>query len=232
MPEVFFNGPEGRIEGKYNESKDKKAKTVLVLHPHPQYGGTMNNKVVYSIYKSFVQSGFTALRINFRGVGRSEGVFDSGIGELADAATALDWIQLNNPMSSGTWIAGFSFGAWIGMQLIMRRPEIENFIAVSPPVNKYDFGFLSPCPIPGVFVQGNQDSVVPEESVVEFVEKISKQRQAKVHYQSILGADHFFRGKLENLEEAISDYILKKPGQMSEITSAKVQSSHQTLLLD
>lgn len=232
MPEVFFNGPSGRIEGKYNESKDKRAKTVVILHPHPQYGGTINNKVVYSMYKSFVQSGFTALRINFRGVGRSEGEFDNGIGELADAATALDWIQLNNPMTSGTWIAGFSFGAWIGMQLIMRRPEIENFVAVSPPVNKYDFSFLSPCPIPGGIIQGNQDSVVPEEAVVGFVEKISKQRQPKVQYHSIMGADHFFRGKLDKLEESVSDYILNKPIEKNEKQAVKVQSKHQTLLLD
>ncbi|MES2215531.1 MAG: alpha/beta fold hydrolase, partial [Pseudomonadota bacterium] len=127
MPEVFFNGPAGRIEGRYTQSQDKKAKVVLVLHPHPLYGGTMNNKVVYSIYKTFVKNGFTTLRINFRGVGKSQGQFDNGIGELTDAATAIDWLQLHNPFSSGYWIAGFSFGAWVAMQLIMRRPEINRF---------------------------------------------------------------------------------------------------------
>lgn len=207
MPEVFFSGPAGRIEGRYVQSADKKAPVALVLHPHPVYGGTMNNKVVYSVYKSFVDNGFTTLRINFRGVGRSQGQFDNGIGELTDAATAIDWLQLQNPLSNAYWIAGFSFGSWIGMQLIMRRPEISNFIAVSPPVNKYDFGFLSPCPIPGLIVQGDQDSVVPEDNVLELVDRLSKQKRSMVHYRSISGGDHFFRTRLPDLESVLSEYI-------------------------
>jgi alpha/beta superfamily hydrolase len=211
MPEVFFNGPAGRIEGKYTQSSDKRAPVVLVLHPHPLYGGTMNNKVVYSMYRTFADNGLTVLRINFRGVGKSQGKFDGGIGELTDAATALDWLQTQNPMSQSFWIAGFSFGAWISMQLIMRRPEIQNFIAVSPPVDKYDFSFLSPCPIPGLIVQGDMDSVVPESSVIELVEKLSKQKHSKVQYKTIYGGDHFFRSKLDELERAIGEYVLCKP---------------------
>lgn len=111
MPEVFFNGPAGRIEGKYAQSEDRNAPVALVLHPHPLYGGTMNNKVVYSAYKTLVDNGFTTLRINFRGVGKSQGQFDNGIGELTDAATALDWLQIQNPTATQYWIAGFSFGA-------------------------------------------------------------------------------------------------------------------------
>src|SRR4051794_26583998 len=108
MPEVFFNGPAGRIEGRYTESTNSKSPTALVLHPHPLYGGTMNNKVVYNLYKTLVDNDFTVLRINFRGVGRSMGKFDEGVGEMTDAATALDWLQLNNPLSSVHLIAGFS----------------------------------------------------------------------------------------------------------------------------
>lgn len=111
MPEVYFNGPAGRIEGRYTESKDPKAPIALVLHPHPLQGGTMNNKVVYNIYKTLVNNDFTVLRINFRGVGRSIGKYDEGIGEMTDAATALDWLQLNNPLANVNLIAGFSFGA-------------------------------------------------------------------------------------------------------------------------
>ena len=120
MPEVIFNGPEGRLEGRYHHSKISNAPAAILLHPHPQHGGTMNNKVVYSLYQSFVKRGFSTLRFNFRGVGRSQGVFDSGQGELSDAASALDWMQTNNPNAQTCWIAGFSFGAWIGMQLMMR----------------------------------------------------------------------------------------------------------------
>lgn len=207
MPEVFFNGPAGRIEGRYTESVNPKAPLALVLHPHPLYGGTMNNKVVYNVYKTLVQNEFTVLRINFRGVGRSVGKFDDGIGEMTDAATALDWLQLNNPLAHVNLIAGFSFGAWVGMQLIMRRPEITNFIAVAPPVNKYDFSFLSPCPTPGLIVQGDLDSVVSEESVHELAQKLSKQKHVKLEYRMISGADHFFREKTDQLNEEIDDYL-------------------------
>ncbi|WP_341763754.1 alpha/beta hydrolase [Candidatus Tisiphia endosymbiont of Beris chalybata] len=207
MAEVFFNGPAGRIEGRYTKSKDPKAPVALVLHPHPLYGGTMNNKVVYNIYKTLADAGFTVLRINFRGIGRSQGEFDHGIGEMTDAATALDWLQLNNPTSSMNLIAGFSFGSWIAMQLIMRRPEIHNFIAISPPVNKYDFTFLSQCPISGFIIQGDKDSIVSEEAVLELAHKLSKQKHITVDYKIIQGADHFFRNKIDEFILAIHDYI-------------------------
>ncbi|MDP6774555.1 MAG: alpha/beta hydrolase, partial [Rhodospirillales bacterium] len=138
MPEVNFNGPDGRLEGRYNHSKMPNAPVALLLHPHPQHGGTMNNKVVYSLYQTFVRRGFSALRFNFRGVGRSQGQFDNGPGEMSDAASALDWMQSYNPNASGCWIGGFSFGAWIGMQLMMRRPEISGYISVAPPASIYD----------------------------------------------------------------------------------------------
>jgi len=207
MPEVFFNGPAGRLEGRYTESNDSKAPIALVLHPHPLYGGTMNNKVVYNVYKSLVENNFTVLRINFRGVGRSVGKFDDGIGEMTDAATALDWLQLNNPFAQVTLLAGFSFGSWIAMQLIMRRPEITHFISVSPPVNKYDFSFLSPCPIPGLILQGDKDSVVPEPQVHELAQKLMKQKGSKIDYRMIEGADHFFRDKIDIMNSEIDDYL-------------------------
>ncbi len=207
MPEIFFNGPAGRIEGMYAESTNPKAPIALVLHPHPLYGGTMNNKVVYNLYKTLFENDFTVLRINFRGVGKSMGEYDEGVGEMTDAATALDWLQVHYPMSKVSLIAGFSFGAWIAMQLIMRRPEITNFIAISPPVDKYDFSFLSPCPIPGLIAQGDMDSVVSEESVHELAQRLSKQKNIDIDYRMIPGADHFFRDKIDILNSEIDDYL-------------------------
>src|ERR1700756_4409857 len=148
MPDVMFTGPEGRLEGRYHQSKEEHAPIALILHPHPQYGGTMNHKVVFSLFHVFVNRGFSVLRFNTRGVGRSQGRFDNGMGELSDAAAALDWLQTMNADAKSCWIAGYSFGAWIGMQLLMRRPEIDCFISVAPPANSYDFGFLAPCPPP------------------------------------------------------------------------------------
>ncbi len=165
MPEVIFNGPDGRLEGRYHHSKTPHAPIALFLHPHPQYGGTMNNRVVYQLYHAFIQRGFSALRFNFRGVGRSQGAYDEGIGELSDAASALDWLQSANPDSPQCWIGGFSFGAWISMQLLMRRPEITGFLSIAPPANMYDFTFLAPCPVSGLMLHGEADDVVPFESV-------------------------------------------------------------------
>ena len=210
MPEVIFNGSEGRLEGRYSHSTLLNPPVALVLHPHPQHGGTMNNKVTYNIYQNFVNNNFSVLRFNFRGVGKSEGKFDDGIGELTDAATALDWLQNHNPNSTSFWIAGFSFGAWVAMQLLMRRPEIHGFIAVSPPTNKYDFSFLSPCPAPGLIVQGNQDSIVNEQSVAAFAERLAKQKNSEVIYEMIDKADHFFRDKLEDMNAIIHDFLCEK----------------------
>ena len=161
MPEVIFVGPAGRIEGRYHPARQKNAPLAIVLHPHPQFGGTMNHQIVYQVYYAFVHRNFAVLRFNFRGVGRSQGAFDHGQGELSDAASALDWAQSINPEARSCWIAGFSFGAWIGMQLLMRRPEIEGFISIAPPANLYDFSFLAPCPSSGLIVHGDKDAVVP-----------------------------------------------------------------------
>lgn len=215
MPEVILNGPEGRIEGRYSHSEKKNAPVALVLHPHPVHGGTMNNKVVYNLYHSFVRNDFSVLRINFRGVGRSQGKFDNGVGELTDAASALDWLQLQNPNASAFWASGFSFGAWIAMQLLMRRPEVNGFIAISPPVNKYDFSFLAPCPAPGLIIQGDQDSIVSEESVSGLVEKLSRQRNADVEYQVVHGADHFFRTTMDEMNGHLDHYIASKLNEMN-----------------
>ena len=210
MADIFFSGPEGRIEGKYHQSENKQAPLAVVLHPHPLYGGTMNNKVVYQLYHLFANNGFSVLRFNFRGVGKSLGKYDNGIGELADAASALDWIQLQNPDARSCWIVGFSFGAWISMQLMMRRPEIDGFVSVSPPVNMYDFNFLSPCPASGMITQGDLDSVVPHANVQILADKLNKQRGVNVEYNLIGGADHYYRTKIDEMSAAVDGYIKQR----------------------
>jgi alpha/beta superfamily hydrolase len=176
MPDVMFTGPEGRLEGRYHQSKEEHAPIALILHPHPQYGGTMNHKVVFSLFHVFVNRGFSVLRFNTRGVGRSQGRFDNGMGELSDAAAALDWLQTMNADAKSCWIAGYSFGAWIGMQLLMRRPEIDCFVSVAPPANSYDFGFLAPCPSSGLIVGAEKDEVVPLADIQKLVARLSLQK--------------------------------------------------------
>lgn len=207
MPEIIINGPEGRLEGRYTHGAAPNAPIALFLHPHPQHGGTMNNRVVYSMYHTFARRGFSCLRFNFRGVGRSQGVFAKGEGELSDAASALDWLQTVNENAQECWIAGFSFGAWIGMQLLMRRPEITSFISIAPPANFYDFSFLAPCPSSGLVLHGTEDTIVPPESVTKLVTKINSQKTITVTEEPIEGANHFFGSQLEEIEGHVGAYV-------------------------
>lgn len=209
MPDVIINGPEGRLEGRYQHNKSPNAPIALMLQPHPQHGGTMNNKVVYTLFHAFARQGFSVLRFNFRGVGRSQGVFDRGEGELSDAASALDWLQSVNENASACWIAGFSFGAWIGMQLLMRRPEINGFVSIAPPANMHDFTFLAPCPSSGLILQGDQDDIVPEASVAKLVDKLSSQRGISIDYRILNGAGHFFGDQMDELNGHLDDYLNK-----------------------
>ncbi|SDG66364.1 alpha/beta hydrolase [Pelagibacterium luteolum] len=215
MPEVIFNGPEGRIEGRYQPGKEPNAPVAIILHPHPQFGGTMNNQIVYNLFYMFVQRGFAVLRFNSRGVGRSQGVFDHGVGELSDAAAALDWLQALNRESRGCWIAGFSFGAWIGMQLLMRRPEVEGFISVSPPENLYDFSFLAPCPSSGLIIHGDRDRVAPPESVQKLVDKLKTQKGITIEQQIVEGANHFYEGKVDTLIDSCGEYLDRRRAEIA-----------------
>ncbi|WP_022727161.1 alpha/beta hydrolase [Fodinicurvata sediminis] len=222
MPDVIINGPAGRLEGRYQHASADNAPIALILHPHPQHGGTMNNKIVYTLFHAFARQGFSVLRFNFRGVGRSQGTYDRGEGELSDAASALDWLQMYNSNASTCWVAGFSFGAWIGMQLLMRRPEISSFVSVAPPANLYDFSFLAPCPSSGLVVQGTTDEIVPEASVKKLVDKLSHQRDISIEHSVVEGANHFFQGHLERLDSITEDYIARI--QNNQDAPAKLES--------
>ncbi len=207
MPEVIINGPVGRIEGRYVHAKTPNAPLALILHPHPEHGGTMNNKITYYMFQTFQERGFSTLRFNFRGVGRSQGVHDRGEGELSDAASALDWMQELNPNAPYVWVGGFSFGAWIGMQLLMRRPEIRGWISVSPPANMYDFTFLAPCPTSGLIVQGNKDNIVPEPHTEKLAAKLKAQKGITVDYRVVDGANHFYNDRIDQLIGNMHDYL-------------------------
>jgi alpha/beta superfamily hydrolase len=167
----------------------------------------MNNKVVYTLFHAFAELGFSVLRFNFRGVGRSQGGYDQGQGELGDAASALDWLQSYNPDAPSCWVGGFSFGAWIALQLLMRRPELDGFIAVAPPAGVYDFSFLAPCPVSGQVIQGAADEVVPVELVTKLVHRLSSQRNVEIDFRVVDGANHFFNGELAAVTQSVKDYV-------------------------
>ncbi len=209
MPEVIFNGPEGRLEGRFHSAARPEAPVALLLHPNPQQGGSMNNKIIFSLYQRLQRRGFSVMRFNFRGVGRSQGTHDRGEGELSDAASALDWLQTINPNARSCWVAGYSFGAWIGMQLLMRRPEIAGFVSIAPPASMYDFSFLAPCPSSGLMINGSADKVIPPDSVVKLVKKLSQQRDIVVDHRVIDGANHYFSDHLAVLVNHVDEYLTR-----------------------
>ena len=208
--EIFIPGPCGRIQAKYYKNNLPEAPVALVLQPHPQYGGTMNNRIVYETYNCFYKNKFSVIRINFRGVEKSDGVFDNGQGELSDAAAALDWIEKENPGYNQCWVSGFSFGALICMQLIMRRPEVNKFIAISPQPNVYDFTFLAPCPISGQIIYGKNDELVQVDSIINLKKRLNMQKNINIKFDSIPNANHFFKDKEKELGNLIGEYIKDK----------------------
>ena len=208
--EIFIPGPSGRIQARSFKNKQAGSPVALVLHPHPQYGGTMNNRIVYETYNCFYKNNFSVIRINFRGVDMSDGIFDNGQGELSDAAAALDWIERENPGFSQCWVSGFSFGALICMQLIMRRPEVNKFITISPQPNLYDFTFLSPCPISGLIIHGKNDELVKADSILSMKKRLSLQKNINIKFDPIANANHFFKNKEKELSNSIDRYIKDK----------------------
>ena len=210
MVDLLIPGPEGKIEAKYSHNNRDDSPIVILLHPDPSKGGTMHTKIIFKMYKIFIKAGFSTIRFNFRGVGKSEGIYDDGEGELSDAACVLDWLQQYNTNSKICWVAGFSFGAWIAMQLLMRRPEINRFIAISPQPNVYDFSFLSPCPTSGLIVYGKKDELVPVEYITELDKRLSSQKGIKVVFNAISEANHFFSRTSDALIKNLDKYIKKE----------------------
>ena len=211
MPEIILPGPAGRIEVRYQRQKTPQAPMALVLHSHPQFGGTMNNPLVYDLYHMFLRMGCTSVRFNFRGVGRSQGTFDNGAGELSDAAAVLDWMNTLYPNPTFVWVAGISFGAWIGMQLLMRRPEITGFDLVDRPAGTACMILRSwhPAPPPASSCTARRIQVVPEPDVQKLVDRLSAQKGIRITYNKIDGANHFFDRHEGDVLQTVEAYVSK-----------------------
>ena len=194
MPEVIINGPDGRLECRYMPSDMPDAPTALILHPEPDKGGTMNNRVTYALYKHFqaAVSLFCVLISEVLGAKVNMIMEKAGVGR----GNRNGLVAGTNPASRECWIAGFSFGSWIGMQLMMRRPEIQGFIAATPPALTRDFSFLAPCPASGLIVHGEEDEQVPPDTIYKLVERLSIQKGV-IDIDLISGANHFFTDHLD-----------------------------------
>ena len=207
MAELIIPGPQGRIEARYTEPPHEGAPIALILHPHPKAGGTMQDALTILLYQMFEERGFGVLRYNSRGVGRSQGQYDHGEGELEDAAFILDHLENLAESPRYVWCAGYSFGAWITLQLLMRRPEIDGFFAISPPANHYDLSFLAPCPASGLIVSGDNDSISGPEDVERALQKVRVQKGEVIERETIHGANHFYEGKRDELLALCASYL-------------------------
>lgn len=197
-PAPFIAGPVGMLEALTScpAPETTVAASAVICHPHPLHGGTMQNKVVHTLARSFSELGLRTLRFNFRGVGRSAGNFADGVGETDDLIAVLDWVRARRP-HDGIWLAGFSFGAYVATRACGRRP-VDRLITVAPAVNRHDFSSLNP-PCPWLVIQGGQDEIVPVEAVRALVGGIDP----KPAYVELAGVSHFFHQRLNDLGEVL-----------------------------
>lgn len=197
----FLHGPAGKLEAAlWTPHGDVAPKsTALVCHPHPLFGGTLHNKVVYQAAKALDGLGMPVLRFNFRGAGLSEGKHDRGRGELNDVRTAVEFLRGEFP-GTPLLLAGFSFGCWVGLRVGCEDKRVERLIAIGAPVNNSDFSYLRECNKPKLFVHGAND----EHGDVNKVRRMVRELPGKNELVVIDGVDHFFAGRIEELGTAIT----------------------------
>jgi uncharacterized protein len=195
-------GPAGVLEGIAHEAEGEAQPLYgIVCHPHPLYGGTMDNKVVYTVARALQTSGIATLRFNFRGVGASAGTYDEGAGETQDAAAVADFGAARWP-NRRLILAGFSFGAFVALRLALAR-DTARLITVAPPVGRFDFSELHAPECPWLVVQGDADEVVDPTAVISWVKRQHPGPELRV----VHGVGHFFHGHLAELRDAVIEAL-------------------------
>jgi len=200
----FLQGPAGKLEAILWTPADggKPALACVVCHPHPLFGGTMHNKVVYQVAKSLDALGLPVLRFNFRGTGKSDGAHDNGNGERGDVQAALDFLATEFK-GLRQLVAGFSFGSIVGLRVGCENEQVTTLIGLGLPVNRYGFPFLAGCAKPKLFVQGAQDQFGGIEKAREVVARVAEPKKLV----EVADADHFFVGKLDQVDRAVQDWV-------------------------
>ncbi len=193
---MFIDGPVGKLQALY-KSGDGGQAAVVVCHPHPQHGGSMHNKVVYRMGRTFEDAGCSVLRFNFRGVELSEGSWDNGCGEANDVVAALDWMHSKHAISP-LWLAGFSFGCYAGLRAARYDKRVSRLFAVAPAVNLWPFDFMTGNMTPITVIAGTTDEIVPFGKVSDWVSS-----QDSVIFHRIEGAGHFFEGYMQQMQHAL-----------------------------
>jgi alpha/beta superfamily hydrolase len=199
---TFLEGRAGKLEAILKETAGAVTRAAIVCHPHPLFGGTMHNKVVFRIARAFADAGFAVLRFNFRGTGRSEGEHDSGRGEQDDLRSAIEFIE-RRYAGAEIWLAGFSFGSAVMLRAAACDDRVRAIIAVGVPVSRQDFSDVAHCNKPKLLVQGSNDQYGPLDQLETLFESLDEPKQMKV----IDDADHFFEGHLPELAETVTKFI-------------------------
>lgn len=208
MPEVFhrtfsLEGPAGALEALLWTSPGDNPKSVaLVCHPHPLFGGTMHNKVVYQAAKTLHEAGMPVLRFNFRGAGASQGTHDNGIGEIEDVQVAVYYLAREFP-AIPILLAGFSFGAGVGLRVACTDSRVTRLIGLGIPVKRMDLTYLRECTKPKLFVSGGNDEFGPREKIEALFATLPEPKRLFI----VEGADHFFAGHLAEMTKQVADWI-------------------------
>jgi len=206
---LLIPAPHGQLEAILKEPRDKSniRGVALVLHPHPMHGGTMHNKVVFRAAAALNDAGLVSLRINFRGIGQSTGTHDEGRGEKEDVQTALDYLTEHYPGQEVT-LAGFSFGSRVGLEVGISDARVARLIGLGVPVTLYDVSFIQSCRKPILFVHGDHDEFGNVEDLKTLISKIPD--ETLVQLVVVKDADHFFAGHLDEMKNAIIEWMEKQ----------------------
>lgn len=207
----FLQGPAGRLEAiLWTPTRaGRPALAAVLCHPHPVFGGTLHNKVVYHTAKTLDALGIPVLRFNFRGAGLSAGEHDRGLGERGDVQAAIDFLSAEFP-GIPLLVGGFSFGSWVGLHVGCADARVQELIGLGIPVNDSDFAYLESCAKPKLFVHGTND----EHGAWEKVEQVVARMSGETRLCFVQDADHFFAGRLDEVEQAITGWLTERHPQL------------------
>ena len=222
---LFLDGPAGRLEALLNAGSQAPTHAAVVCHPHPLFGGTLHNKVVFHTMKALNGFGFPVLRFNFRGAGLSQGEHDEGKGEVDDVRAALDWLDAEYHLP--IVFAGFSFGAAVGLRAACPDPRVHALIGLGTPVvpvaeateepRVYSLDFLRECAKPKLFISGARDKFSPKDKLESVVSSAPEPKKLVF----IEGADHFFEGRLREMREAIEAWVKENVAEHTQTDSSR-----------
>ena len=199
---VVFNAGDLLLEGMLHSTSEEAARGAIVCHPHPQFGGDMNNNVVVAVARALPEKDFMTLRFNFRGVGASQGVHAGGEKEGDDVLAAIAYLQ---PMVTKLFLIGYSFGALVGLRAALQSPEVKGWVAIAPPIGFYDFSYLKTCPKPKLLLAGNEDPFCPALALTALYDTLQEPKSICL----IPDTDHFFWGKETILAQEVVSFLKK-----------------------